>query len=133
MFNSLNTLLFSPRFQQARYFTAIVLYLLILIVGSVPGTRADVGEYASGVVLHSCAYAVLTFLLFSGSPGSLNARAVKSVVTIALMGALDEFVQSFFPYRHAAVSDWVVDCSSAIFMAVVLRILWPKLVVLVKT
>jgi hypothetical protein len=132
MLTSLNTLLFAPRFQQARYFTAIALYLLILIVGSIPGTRADVGEYASGVVLHSCAYAVLTFLLFSGSPGSINSRALKSVLTIAVMGALDEFVQSFFPYRHAAVSDWVVDCSSAIIIALLLRVLWPKLALTVK-
>jgi VanZ family protein len=54
------------------------------------------------------------------------------VLTIAVMGALDEFVQSFFPYRHAAVSDWVVDCSSAIIIALLLRVLWPKLALTVK-
>ena len=37
-----------------------------------------------------------------------------------LLGALDEFVQSFFPYRHAAVHDWVVDCTAACAIAAVL-------------
>jgi VanZ family protein len=37
-----------------------------------------------------------------------------------LMGALDEYVQSFFPYRHAAIGDWYVDVSAGIFMSALL-------------
>jgi len=81
---------------------------------------------ASGVLLHSIAYAGLTFLLFTGSTGTLVQRAVKAVLTIAAMGALDEFVQSFFPYRHGAVSDWLVDCSAAVLATLFMCVLWSR-------
>ncbi|HJU99445.1 MAG TPA: VanZ family protein [Burkholderiaceae bacterium] len=111
---------------RLRYWSALVLYLLILVLGSIPGARSDIGEVASGVVLHSCAYAGLTFLLFTGGTGGIMARAIKAALTIAAMGALDEYVQSFFPYRHAAVSDWLVDCTAAVVTASVLALLWRR-------
>lgn len=121
------SLLFGSRYQSLRYRTAIVLYLLILILGSLPGARADIGEVASGVLLHSTAYAGLTYLLFSGSNGGRPARAIKAVLTIAAMGALDEYVQSYFPYRHASAGDWMVDCTAAVITSVLLCLMWPHL------
>lgn len=111
---------------RLRYWTAIVLYLLILILGSLPGARQDIGQVASGLILHSLAYAGLTFLIFTGGTGSLRWRAGKAVLTIALMGALDEYVQSFFPYRHGAVSDWLVDCNAAVLTALFMYCLWTR-------
>jgi VanZ family protein len=111
---------------QLRYRAALVLYLMILVLGSIPGARSDIGAVASGLVLHSCAYAGLTFLLFTGSTGSAALRAVKSVATIMAMGALDEVVQSFLPYRHGAISDWAVDTASALVTASVLWLLWSR-------
>lgn len=122
----LNQLLLTPSHARLRYWSAIVLYLLILILGSIPGARQDIGEVASGLILHSCAYAGLTFLLFTGGQGSVVARAAKAVLTIALMGALDEYIQSFFPYRHGSVSDWVVDCSAALLAAAFMWLLWTR-------
>ena len=49
--------LLTPAHANLRYRGAIVLYLLILSLGSIPGARADMGRVASGLVLHSCAYA----------------------------------------------------------------------------
>ncbi|HAT30558.1 MAG TPA: hypothetical protein DCW29_06785 [Janthinobacterium sp.] len=120
------SLLFADRYQTLRYRCAIALYLLILILGSIPGARADVGHYASGLVLHSGAYGVLSYLIFGGAPGSRKERAIKSVATIMLMGALDECIQSFFPYRGAAISDWLVDCNAAVIVALLLWAFWPK-------
>jgi len=122
----LKQILLTSSFARLRYWTAIVLYLLILILGSIPGARQDVGEVASGLILHSIAYAGLAFLIFTGSQGGLPQRALKAVLTIALMGALDEYVQSFFPYRHAAVSDWLVDCNAAIMSSAIMWILWSR-------
>ena len=119
-------LLLTSSYSRLRYWTAIVLYLMILVLGSIPGARQDIGTVASGVLLHSLAYAGLTFLLFTGGNGGLAQRAGKAVLTIALMGALDEFVQSFFPYRHGAVSDWLVDCNAALLMAAVMWALWNR-------
>ncbi|MRX09428.1 hypothetical protein GJ697_16425 [Pseudoduganella sp. FT25W] len=122
----LKQLLLTASHARLRYWTAIVLYLLILILGSIPGARQDIGEVASGVILHSLAYAGLTFLIFTGGSGTPSQRAGKAVLTIAAMGALDECVQSFFPYRHGAVSDWLVDCTAAMLTAAVMWALWSR-------
>jgi hypothetical protein len=119
-------LLLTSSHARLRYWTAITLYLLILILGSIPGARHDIGEVASGIILHSMAYAGLTFLIFTGGKGGLPQRAGKAVLTIALMGALDEVVQSFFPYRHGAVSDWMVDCNAALLTAGFMWFLWTR-------
>ncbi len=104
---------------------ALALYGAILVLGSVPGARADIGEVASGIVLHSLAYAAICFLLFTGSCGSPAMRAGKAVVTVAVMGAVDELVQSFLPYRHGAVADFLIDCNAAVMMAILLYCFLP--------
>lgn len=116
----LSQLLMHPRLRFACLGSAALMYLAIVVAGNVPGARADIGQYAPGVVLHSCAYAVLTVLCFLGSRGSAATRAVTAVLAIALMGAGDEFIQSFFPYRGADVHDWAVDCGSAILTSLLL-------------
>lgn len=122
----LSQLLMHPRLRHACLGSAALIYLAIIITGNIPGARADIGQYAPGVVLHSGAYAILTVLCFLGSTGSPAARAVKAVLAIALMGAGDEFIQSFFPYRGADVRDWAVDCGSAILVSLLLCALLPK-------
>jgi VanZ family protein len=123
----LSLLLLDSRLRTARRALAIVLYLAIVIIGSVPGARADIGQYAPGVVLHSLAYAGLALLWFTGSAGSTAARAAKAVLAVAVMGALDETVQSFFPYRGADVHDWMVDCAAALVTSALLAAVLPKL------
>jgi VanZ family protein len=128
----LSTLLQHPKVRLLLIGCAVLMYLAIVIVGNLPGARADIGHYASGVALHSTAYAVLTALIFLGSTGSLSARAGKAVLAVAAMGAGDEFIQSFFPYRGADVRDWAVDCTSAIVTAGLLCLLWRKTAVVAK-
>lgn len=122
----LSTLVLDPKLRLLRRSCAVLMYVAILVAGSIPGARAEIGEYASGPVLHSTAYAVLAFLWFTGSTGSPMARAAKAVLAVAVMGAGDEFVQSFFPYRGAAVRDWMVDCGAALATSVVLCALLPN-------
>ena len=100
--------------------------VLILILGSIRGARADIGRYASGPMLHFCAYAILTCLIFSGSAGTPLARASKAALTVMLLGAIDETVQSFFSFRDASVLDWGVDCSAAAVTALMLWVFRPR-------
>lgn len=102
-------LLFTPELQKLSNRCAIAFYLMMLIIGSIPGARSEIGQFAPGVVLHSIAYAILTFLLFAGSSDRGFNRAVKAVLIVIAMGALDECVQSFFPYRTGSVTDWMID------------------------
>jgi VanZ family protein len=119
-------LVLDPKLRKLRLGCALLMYAAILVMGSIPGARAEIGQYATGVVLHSLAYAILTFLVFTGATGSARSRALKAVLTVALMGAGDELLQTLFPYRGAAVADWLVDCSAAIVTATVLWALLPK-------
>jgi VanZ family protein len=119
------TLLFlSDAYARLRFWSAITLFTLNCIIGSIPGARAEAAQYASGVVLHSFGYSALTFLLFTGCQGVPAQRALKAVAGVALLGAIDEFVQSFFPYRHGSFNDWLVDMAAAIIAATVMWTLW---------
>jgi VanZ family protein len=116
----LSSLLHHPRARRLCLTAAILMYLTIITTGNIPGARADIGTYAPGAVLHSIAYAVLAALWFVGSTGSPLARAGKAVLAVAVMGACDEFIQSFFPYRGADVRDWAVDVAAAVVASTVL-------------
>jgi len=128
MLATLTRYCFSEQYQGWRYRSALILYALVILIGDIPGARADIGQYASGVVLHSIGYGVLALILFSGTAGSMLRRAMHSMLMVAAMGALDEFIQSFLPYRHGAVSDWLVDITAASIVVLPLTFLWPKLV-----
>jgi VanZ family protein len=119
-------LVFDARYRKWKFRSALLLYLAVLVLGSIPGARAEVGELASGLVLHAGTYCVITFLLFSGTDGSTRSKAFKSFAIVVLMGALDEFVQSFFPYRSASVTDWMVDVIAGFTASCMLALLWPE-------
>lgn len=122
----LSLLFLDTRYQRLRYGAALIAYAAIVGMGAVPGARAEIGNYASGIVLHSLAYGAITLLLFTGSAGSAPARALKSVLTVAAMGAVDELVQSFLPYRRGALSDWLVDCHAAVLVSALLWAFLPN-------
>lgn len=122
----LHLVLLDPRLNKLRYAVAIAMFLSIIITGSIPGARAGVGHYAPGVVLHSLAYAILALLWFTASRGSAASRSLAAVLAVAVMGAIDELVQSIFPFRGAAVSDWMVDCSAAVVTCAILWLVLPK-------
>ena len=122
----LHLVLLDPRLNKLRYAAAIAMFLSIVVTGSIPGARAGVGHYAPGVVLHSLAYAALALLWFTASRGSAASRSLAAVLAVAAMGAIDESVQSLFPYRGADVRDWLVDVSAAVVTCAILWLVLPK-------
>ncbi len=115
----------SSKFQRLCNTGAIAVFLAIVVIGSLPGARDGLGKFASGVVLHSVAYAILGLLTFIGGNGSGTKRAFWTVLKVAAMGAIDEGVQSLFPYRRAAVGDWTVDVTAGAVVSVMLWKYWP--------
>ena len=115
------------QYARYRFKTAFVLFFLILILGNIPGARENVGQYASGGVLHASAYSVIAYLLFSGYKGAGFERTVAAVLIVAGMGALDEYLQSFFPYRGASAGDWLVDVLSSIGTSALLCACYPRI------
>jgi len=71
-------ILLDSRFQHTCYASAMTLFLAIVVMGSIPGARHNLGQYASGLVLHSVAYAILGALIFFGSRGSASRRAISA-------------------------------------------------------
>lgn len=122
----LSLLLLDPRLRRARLATALVLYAGVIVAGSVPGARHEVGQFAPGIVLHALTYAFLSMLWFLGSTGSGALRAAKAVLAVALMGAGDELVQSFLPYRDGDMADWMIDVSAALLTGALLAALVPS-------
>jgi len=119
----LSRLLFNPGLRSACMKTGLLLCAAMFITGLIPGARAEVGRYAPGVVLHGLTYAFLTLLWFLGSSGRGVVRAAKTVLAIAMIGAGDEFVQSFLPYRSAELQDWIADLTAALITSTVLVLL----------
>ena len=125
-FAKISTVVLSPNFQRLCHRSAIVFFLLIVVIGNLPRAREDIGQYASGLVLHSVAYAILALLIAVGGSGNGSQRAIKATLTIMVMGALDEYAQSFFPYRTAAVMDWIVDVASGGLASAFFWWVWPR-------
>jgi len=123
---ALLSLIIDDRWRTLRYRAAWMLYVAIVLMGSVPGVRAEMGNVASGIVLHTVAYGAITFGLFTGTSASKQTRALRSIGTVVLMGAVDELVQSFLPYRRGAVSDWLIDCNAAVIMVALLWAWLPE-------
>ena len=113
-------LVLDERLRVRRLQAALAMCAAILIAGSIPGARAEIANVASGLVLHSIAYSCITFLLYTGTSGSRSYRAVRSVLIVMAMGAADELLQSFLPYRNGTVMDWIVDSSAALVTATLL-------------
>lgn len=112
-----------PKIRLALRVLALLVFAGIVAAGSVPGARAEVGEYASGLVLHSLAYAFLATLWFLASTGTPAQRALQAVLAVAAMGAIDEGVQSFLPYRSGDVRDWMIDVTAASVASTALAVL----------
>ncbi|MFT3805111.1 MAG: VanZ family protein [Burkholderiaceae bacterium] len=64
---------------------------------------------------------VLLWVIFAARHG----RAI--VLSIALIGLLDEFAQSFNPGRSVDLSDWIVDVSASVLAVLCLRWLRARL------
>lgn len=110
-----------------RYGCAFALYSAIVIFGTVPGVRAEAGAIASGFILHSLAYSTIAYLLFTGAKSQSIAAAVQAFLWVVFMGAADEYIQSFFPYRNGRIQDWIVDMGAALVMLSILLCTWPAI------
>lgn len=126
MIDTVRLLAFSEQHAPLRLRLAFILFALIIVIGNWPGARAEAANVASGFVLHSSAYAFITYLLFSGRSISQARRAIFAILAVTVMGAMDEFIQSFFPYRGASAGDWLVDVCASLVASALLYFWYPR-------
>jgi VanZ family protein len=105
------------QYERFMFRSACILYTAVILLGSIPGARTEIGEVASGLALHFFTYACIALLLACGLRGGAKRKAAKAFAIVAVMGAVDEFVQSYLPYRTAALTDWYVDISAGFLTA----------------
>lgn len=96
--------------------TASGFFIVLVALGSIPGAADSLSQRYGDKLLHTLAYGVLAVLYFQAYRGSKLARSSATVATIALLGALDETLQSFLPYRNASLADWCFDVASALLI-----------------
>jgi VanZ family protein len=88
---------------------AFVFFLLMVVIGAIPGEAQALSDAVGDKLLHLCAYSFLTCALFCGMPSSNDNRAWATVLLVGLLGGVDEAIQSFMPYRSASMTDWIFD------------------------
>lgn len=104
-----------PR-ERARWWalvTAVVFFALLIGIGSIPNQASQLSAFLPDKVLHMMAYGFLAGLLYLGQRTDSRWRSVKAVLAIAVLGTVDEGVQSLFPYRSAGIDDWLFNMLAA--------------------
>jgi VanZ family protein len=96
-----------------RLAAAAILFALMVAIGAIPGEAQALSAAFGDKLLHFCAYAILSVLIFSDSPGPARSRAIRTLLLIALLGSADETIQGFMPYRSADLLDWAWDMLAA--------------------
>jgi VanZ family protein len=98
------------------FFSASGFFILLVALGSIPGAANALSQQYGDKLLHTLAYGFMAALYFQGYRGKRMARSIATVMTIALLGAVDESIQSFLPYRNASMADWCFDIGSALLV-----------------
>ncbi len=101
--------------------TALLLFFLLMVgLGSIPGQAHALSDRFGDKLLHVLAYGLMTAISFGAIVARPRWQAMISIMLIALLGLIDESIQSFLPYRNASLLDWCFDIASAILVAMLL-------------
>jgi VanZ family protein len=107
----------------AARWTPPVLWVVVILVGT-SWPRLSLGRDAAGLdkVAHFTAYAILAALSLRATLTPRHWRTLVAVVlSIAALGAVDEWHQSFIPGRSMSLLDWLADSSGAVVGTLAVR------------
>ena len=102
-----------PAWRRALIPLATLLYLTMLVLGATLTVLPDPLQQSNDKLLHLLAYGGLAGLLFLGLQRPTLQRCGIVILTIAVLGGVDEAIQSLFPHRHSDVMDWLADVAAA--------------------
>lgn len=99
----------------ARWTPPILWVALILVGTSWPSIKIPSPDLALDKVAHFGAYAILAGLSLRATLTPQNVRTIVAVVcAVSLLGAVDEWHQSFIPGRSMSFLDWCADTIGAL-------------------
>ena len=85
----------------------------MVALGAIPGSASALSSGIGDKTLHLLAYGFMSFLCFRSIKGSRCGQSVISLLIMALLGLLDESLQSLLPFRNASLLDWCFDMAAA--------------------
>ena len=92
---------------------AIIFFLCMIILGSLPGHAQALTEKINDKILHFLAYGLLTALIYLSLSTSQLRKFTTTLGIIIILGMTDELIQSTLPYRTASLLDLSVDILAA--------------------
>jgi VanZ family protein len=105
------------RFNFVFYSLPAIIYLIITFVLS-SMSHPPVPPRISDTILHLVEFAVFYILVYRalnrGILKKLNMKCLLlSLLLLAIYGGLDEFHQSFVPFRDCSFKDWLMDIAGS--------------------
>ena len=103
----------------------LVFFIVMLVLGAVPGNADALSDRFGDKPLHLLAYSCMAALCFQSLRGRRLTQSLTSLLIIALLGLIDELVQSLLPYRNASLIDWCFDIAAAIVVITCMNLFTP--------
>lgn len=101
---------------------AVTFFVAMIAIGAIPGEADALSAKIPDKLLHFLAYSFLTCCLYVSIPGDKLRRAWISLLLVGVLGALDETIQRFMPYRSCDLADWLFDMLAALTSVAVLSL-----------
>jgi len=111
------------------FLSAAYIFAIFFLADS--GAASQIGEFNPYSLLHVPLYGVLTLLvllsLCTGKEGYRPQRLVVGGVFAAVVGAVDEFHQTFISTRDGSLGDVLLDVLGVVLAVLVFRRFFPAL------
>ncbi len=111
-----------PHWRPAWLCALAIFFVAMIALGSVPGQAQALSDRYGDKLLHTLAYGFMTLLCHRALLAPPRLRLLVTIAAIALLGLLDESLQSLLPYRNASASDWCFDIGAATIVAALLAL-----------
>lgn len=102
---------------------ALIFFLFMIIVGSLPGNAQALTEKINDKILHFLAYSLLTVLIYLSLSTTHLRKFTLTLSIIAILAMTDELIQSTMTFRNASLYDLSVDILAASLIASCLSLL----------
>ena len=103
----------------------LAFFISMLATGSIPGSANALSDRFGDKLLHVLAYGVMAVLCFQAVRGPRLMQSIVSVLIIALLGLMEELLQSLLPYRNASLLDWCFDIAAASVVIIFMNLFAP--------
>lgn len=112
---------------QRSLLLGLIFFAVMVAIGSIPGEAPALSAKVPDKLLHFVAYSFLTGCIFGSLSGGLWSRSWRSVLYVGMLGALDENIQRFLPYRSCDIADWAFDMLAAVCSVLILSLIYQLL------